>query len=556
MANDRIWTCPRCRTDNLAQSGSCRRCGSAPAGGPPRVSPGFAALLSGLLPGLGQLYEGRWIRAVLMLLIPAFALALAGALVLVADPLTRAVVRNAGLAALLAIGSLFAYHIIVVADAFAGHLAHARAPRRRILDYAILGVVTLALVGVYGTVYREAAAWAGVLAKVFEPIGIVVPAAAAEQSPPPAPPAWSGRDRLNVLLLGIDTREGDAQTQNTDTLIVLSLDPLANTAAMLSIPRDTLVTIPGHGQDKVNAAYSYGGTQRGPDLARRTVEGLLGIPVHSFALIDFAAFTKIVDSFGGVLVDVKRPLRDEEYPTADSGIERLQIPAGPQLLRGDDALRYARSRHDSNDFSRSRRQQDVLAALRLRLVQGGLARIPAVVDRIGTGVQTNFDPGNILPLARTGTAIDSGAIRSEILLPCNAPDAEHCELTEQQSALGYYLIPDRTKIADFVAGLFYDPRVRQEGGRVEVRATGARSATARAAAERLGARSFTVTGVSDGAAARSGVVLRNTAKRYTAEVLAKQLGLAVSEDPAETADADIVVRLGSDFRGFASDSVR
>lgn len=554
MANDRIWTCLRCRSDNLARSGACRRCGGARHGDVPKVSPGFAALLSGLLPGLGQLYQDRWVRGVLMLLIPAFALALAGALVLVADPLTRAVVRNAGLAALLVVGSLFAYHLVVVADAFAGHLAHAPDPRRRILDFAVLGAVTIVLVGAYGVAYRESAAWAGVLAKVFEPIGRAVPAAAAEQSPPPA---WSGKDRLNVLLLGVDKREGDAQTENTDTLIVLSLDPLANTAAMLSIPRDTLVAIPGvPNKDKVNAAYSYGGAQRGPDLARRTVEGLLGIPIHSFALIDFAAFTKIVDSFGGVLVDVKRPLRDEEYPTADSGIERLQILAGPQLLRGDDALRYARSRHDSNDFSRARRQQDVLAALRLRLVQGGLARIPAVVDRIGTAVQTSFDPGNVLPLARTGTAIDSGAIRSEILLPCNAPDAGHCELTEQQSALGYYLIPDKAKVADFVANLFYDPRVRQEGARVEVRATGARSATARATAERLGARSIVIAGVTDGPPARSAVILRNTAKRYTADLLAKQLGLVVSEDPAETADADIVVRLGSDFRGFVSDSAK
>lgn len=554
MANDRIWTCLRCRSDNLARSDSCRRCGGARHGDAPQDSPGFAALLSGLLPGLGQLYQDRWVRGVLMVLIPAFALALAGALVLVADPLTRAVVRNASLVALLVVGSLFAYHLVVVADAFAGHPAHGPARRRRILDFAILGVVTIALVGAYGVAYRESAAWAGVLAKVFEPIGRPGPAAAAEES---APPAWSGKERLNVLLLGVDKREGDAQTENTDTLIVLSLDPLANSAAMLSIPRDTLVTIPGvPNKDKVNAAYSYGGAKRGPDLARRTVEGLLGIPIHSFALIDFAAFTKIVDSFGGILVDVKRPLRDEEYPTADSGIERLHLPAGPQLLRGEDALRYARSRHDSNDFSRARRQQDVLTALRLRLVQGGLARIPAVVDRIGTAVQTNFDPGNVLPLARTGSAIDSGAIRSEILLPCNAPDAEHCELTEQQSALGYYLIPDKAKVADFVASLFYDPRVRQEGARVEVRATGARSATARATAERLGARSMAIAGVTDGPPARSAVILRNAAKRYTADTLAKQLGLAVSEDPAETADADIVLRLGSDFRGFVSDSGR
>ncbi|MBA3376784.1 MAG: LytR C-terminal domain-containing protein, partial [Actinobacteria bacterium] len=100
------------------------------------------------------------------------------------------------------------------------------------------------------------------------------------------------------------------------------------------------------------------------------------------------------------------------------------------------------------------------------------------------------------------------------------------------------------------------PRVRQEGARVEVRATGARSSTVRSVAERLGARSFTVARVTEGATARSAVILRNPAKRYTADALARQLGIGVVEDPAESADADLVVRLGGDFRGLASDSGR
>lgn len=554
MAPDRLWTCTRCRTDNLARAGSCRRCGAARtlSADAPGGAPGFAALLSGLLPGLGQLYQDRWLRGALMLLIPLLVITLTGAFTLIADPITRLVVQHARLVALLVVGSLFAYHVVVAADAFAGRLAGSGLRGRHAIDYAILGVVTLALVGAYGTVYRESAAWAGVLAKVFEPIAASVPGAA-QESPPPQ---WSGRDRLNVLLLGIDRRGEDSTTENTDTVIVLSLDPVNNTAAMLSIPRDTYVTIPGQGQDKINAAYSYGGSQRGPDLARRTVEGLLGIPVHTFALIDFEAFTKIVDSFGGVLVDVKRPLRDEEYPTAEFGIERLQLLAGPQLLDGYNALRYARSRHDSNDFSRARRQQDVLAGLRARLAQGGLGRIPVVVDKVGSAVQTSFDPANILPLARTGVAIDSSAIESEVMLPCGAPEAEHCELAEENSAAGYYLIPDKAKVADLVAWLFYDPRVRQEAARVEVRSTGARPATARDVADRLGKRSFAIARVGTGTTARSAIVLRNGAKRATADALAKQLGLPVTSDGAGDADADIVVLLGSDFRGLASDLAR
>ncbi|HET8567823.1 MAG TPA: LCP family protein, partial [Candidatus Limnocylindria bacterium] len=319
MIERRLWTCGRCRTDNLARSASCRRCGaprsSAVAGG----SPGFAAILSGLLPGLGQVYQDRVLRGVLMLLVPAFALTLAGAFIFIADPLTRFAVRNASLVALVVVGGIFAVHIVSVADAFAGRLGELRG--RHVIDYLVLAAVTVALIFFYGAVYRGGSAWADLAAKVFEPVARALPATV-EESPPPQ---WSGSDRLNVLLLGIDRRGRVSETQNTDTVILLSLDPLNRTAAMLSIPRDTLVTIPGHGQDKVNSAYSKVGAERGPDLVRRTVEDFLGIPVHSYALIDFDAFTRTVDAFGGVLVDVKRPLRDEEYPTADFGIERLHL---------------------------------------------------------------------------------------------------------------------------------------------------------------------------------------------------------------------------------------
>src|SRR5205814_5267625 len=114
---------------------------------------------------------------------------------------------------------------------------------------------------------------------------------------------------------------------NTDTIIVLSVDPDTRTAGMLSIPRDTLVDVPGVGKDKVNSAYARATDpeRNGAALARRTVEQFLGIPIHSYAVVDFDAFRKTIDAVGGVLIDVKRPLRDEEYPTSDSGIERIEF---------------------------------------------------------------------------------------------------------------------------------------------------------------------------------------------------------------------------------------
>ena len=549
------WSCARCSTLNLSNARSCRRCGSAPGVLSTRDgagSPGLAAVCSALLPGLGQLYLERWVRAAIVFLIPILAIALGGAFIATFDPLTSFVVRRALVFAVAVVGGLLLYHLWVVADAFAGGFRHGHSLRgKHAADYFALGVVTLALIAGYGSVYRGANAWAGLAAKVFAPVaGATARGVTTSFDVPP----WNGRERLNVLILGIDSRGVATDTQNTDTMIVLSVDPVNRTAAMLSVPRDTLAAIPGHGSDKVNAAFALGG----PDLAQKTVEGLLGIRINSYALINFEAFTQIVDSVGGALVDVKRPIRDESYPTPDFGVERLDIQPGPQLMPGDLALKYARSRHDSNDFSRARRQQDVISAIRARLsADGMLARLPGIVNDVGSAVETNFDPANILPLAGLGGGIPSSDIKSEVLLPCGG-DSPHCELTEDNTGLGYYLIPDKAKIGNLVAELFYDPQVRQEGARIEVRGTGTRNTAAQDVADRLAARAFGVARVTTGASGRSEILVKNSAKRYTADQLSAQLsGLPVRDaTSAEQTDADIVVVVGTDFKGLATDLQR
>ena len=529
--------------------------GAAPGRQPPARqlpseigSPGFAAVLSGLLPGLGQTYEDRWVKGILMLILPVLAFTLAGAFVAYADPLTAFVLQHAPLVTFLVIAVTLTFHLYVVADAFAGHLHRLRG--RLAIDYAVLALVTIGLIAGYGTIYRQSAPWANLTARMFAPFAAQAVAPVTPEAAPP--PSWSGNERLNVLVMGVDTRETDPATRNTDTMLVLSLDPVNKTAAMLSIPRDVYIDKPGTFIGKINGAYAFGG----PTLARKLVDDLLGVRIHAYLLVNFEAFNKIVDGVGGVIVDAKRPVRDEYYPTVDFGIERVNILTGPQLMHGDLALKYARSRHDTNDYSRARRQQEVIGALRARLGQpDALRALPSLIDSVGTTVETDFDPANVLPLARTGTGVDSADITSDVLYPCGG-DYPHCELVYNGDN-GFFLIPDKAKIREFAAELFYDPKIRQEGARVEIENTGARAGAAKDVADRLALRAYGVIGVSNGTTAKSVIVVRNTAKRYTADQLRQALGGIPMETigDGQGGGPDIVVRIGSDFRGFATDAL-
>ncbi len=544
------WHCARCQTLNLPNAEACRRCGAAPGETGRRAkrerlasrdNAGLAAVLSLFLPGLGQLYTGRRARALKIVALPVAIGAIIAALVLVVGPLTALAPRVAVGVAAGAVALLALCHVFVVLDAFGAPSTPGAGLRgKRRAEYATLGTTLVVLALLYVTLFRQASAWAALTARVFEPFQTSGGAQGA---------LWSGQERLNVLLLGIDTRPGhEAEGQNTDTIIVFTVDPVNRSAGMLSIPRDTLVTIPGHGEDKINAAFAFGG----PDLARKTVSQLVGVPIHSYALVDFRGFSRIVHAVGGVLVDAPLPVRDEAYPTEDFGVTRLDLRAGPQQMAGETALRYSRSRHDSNDFSRAERQQRVIAALtRHAREHATLLELPALVDELADAVRTDLDPGSALPLLRLGLAIDTKDIDRRVL---RSPSGdEPGQLREINSAGGYYLLPIKSALSALVAELFYDPRVRAEAATVELRAPSTKATLAHELRDDLERRHYRVARVaSGGGGSHTTVIVRNGAKRYSAEQLAKTLGATVTRGNVDS-DADIVAVLGDDFRGLAAE---
>ncbi len=216
-------------------------------------------------------------------------------------------------------------------------------------------------------------------------------------------PKWNGTGRLTMLLMGVDRREDEPS--RSDTMILVNIDPVAKTASMLAIPRDLRVIIPGYGVHKINASYAFGEADGfsggGPALAIQTIETNLGVHIDYFAEVDFAGFVKIVDTVGGITVDVPYPIKDDAYPASGNNYMRVYFPAGWQHLDGEQALQYARTRHDDGDGMRSVRQQQVLVALRQQAVSFDLlTKAGELLGELGDAVRTDLSPTQALQLAR------------------------------------------------------------------------------------------------------------------------------------------------------------
>lgn len=182
---------------------------------------------------------------------------------------------------------------------------------------------------------------------------------------------------VSILLLGVDEREGDKG--RSDAMILLTINPEEESTKMVSIPRDTLVEIPGHGEDKINHAYAYGSEQ----LAVDTVEDFLEVPVDYYVKMNFDGFVAFIDAIGGVTVEV---MYDCEY-------NGVALEAGVQHLNGEEALTYCRARKDTpeGDFSRQQAQQQVISAAIDQLLSiDTLKNIDEIIAALGDNMTTNL----------------------------------------------------------------------------------------------------------------------------------------------------------------------
>jgi len=236
---------------------------------------------------------------------------------------------------------------------------------------------------------------------------------------------WNGTSRLNILFMGIDRRPGETGlAYRSDTMMLISFDPKTKQLGILSIPRDLYVPIPGYSApQRINSALPLGEQQRagfGPTLAMQAVQVNLGMGVNAYAVVDFTALIKLVDDIGGIDINVPEAIADYQFPSMDYGYDPLILKAGLQHMDGYTAQKYARTRHGSSDFDRARRQQQVIFAIRDRILSANslpqlILQAPSLYASVSQNVYTQLSVTQMIQLALWLKDLPSSSIHTGVM---------------------------------------------------------------------------------------------------------------------------------------------
>lgn len=384
----------------------------------------------------------------------------------------------------------------------------------------------------------------------------------------PTPEPWGGSQRVNILVMGLDYRDWEGGgPARTDTMILFTLDPVSRTAGMLSIPRDLWVQVPGFDYGKINTAYYLGELYQldggGPGLAMKTVEDLLGIQISYYAQVDFYAFEKLVNLIGGIDLEISEEISVD--PLGPNNTVVLQ--PGTQHVDGAVALAYARNRDTAgSDFDRSQRQQQVIMAIRDRVLNYGLLtetiqKAPQIYQELAAGVHTNLNLDEIVRLAWLASQISPDNIRKAAIGPNEVtfstswdgldillPDTDAIRMLRDDvfTASGP-IVPEATKVVEVdLAALS-----AEENARISVLNATDTVGLAASTTDFLNSNGVTVaeTGNAQELASQT-TIIDYTGKPYTTQFLVQVMQLDASRiyssyDP--NSQVDIAIILGEDW---------
>lgn len=376
--------------------------------------------------------------------------------------------------------------------------------------------------------------------------------------------------QVNILLLGVGG-EGHDGPYLSDTILVASIRPETNEVALTSVPRDTHVTIPGHpGKYKINSAYAFGVMNYGEKIAltqaRETVSNYLGIEIPYSVVVDFEGFRKAIDIVGGVDVEIDKTFTDYHYPNTKGGyIPPVTFKAGTEHMNGGRALIYARSRHSTSDFDRSRRQQKIIEAFKDKIKELNLLSdfrtLSSLFDNFTGHISTNLDAGEIKRLTEVISDVPNNKIHTAVLDPTTGLV---CSYTSKE--LGYHieLCPGKTKrdIKQFVENIFSIGRMRSENPIVEVQNATEIPGHAYTASAQLGQVGFKASITNAGSLSnpeRTVVYdLTNGQKPDSLAVLLTTFSARLGSTPPvskTSLDPDFIVVLGRNYKGPVLDVI-
>lgn len=400
-------------------------------------------------------------------------------------------------------------------------------------------------------------------------------AAALDSNVDPSKLKGEGDGRVNILLLGRGG-EGHEGADLTDTMILVSIDPIAKEAALLSVPRDLYVPVQGHGSMKINSTFYTGKSavlnktrkpnaetkkqaeEAGFKLVEQTVEKNLGVPVHYRAMVDFAGFEKAVNNVGGI--DLNVPTAVKEQMRINGKPYLLNVNPGQQHMDGFKALAYSRSRQTSarGDFDRSERQRLIIIALKQKISKAGTysnpSKISKLLDTVGGHVQTNFSVNDLARLHDLSRQIDQSKIKS-----IGLADPPNNYLTTTNLG-GQSVVVPRTgngnfkEIQSYLRNVLKDSFIRNENASISVLNGTTTPGLAGTKGDELKSYGYNITSVANAPTKNYPktviVDMRSGSKKYTKNYLEKRFGVTTVTtlpDPSiQPGTADFVIILGSD----------
>ena len=380
----------------------------------------------------------------------------------------------------------------------------------------------------------------------------------------PDPDPWDGTSRVNVLVMGLDLRDEEAgeSAPRSDTMILLTMDPLNNTAAAIAIPRDMWVAVPGFGYYKINTAFRFGELYNipggGPELASQTVEEFLGVPVHFYIQIDFQAFVDFIDHIHGL-----RMTFDEPYTIDRRGKwNTVTLEPGTYALDGEYVLAYARDRKsEGDDFDRSSRQMEVILLIRERILEFDqlptlVMNAPAIFKDLSTGIRTNMSLNQVIQLAWKAREIPKSDIEMIVIGP------EHISFGKSPDGLDILMpIPDKIRVLRdeiFETEGVLAPTgesdlltlAQEENARVKLLNASYQSDLAETTAAWLREKGFNVTETGSAQATTVSTIDLQGTTPYALRWLVETFGMTtghIDHRYAPEAEADIVLTLGDDW---------